>query len=114
MTANVLAVRWPLKRSPTHPGELLREDVLPTLGMSVPRAAQELGVSRQLLHRIVSEKGPVTPEMAVRLGKWAGNGPDLWLRMQQQYDVWHAQRALESRLKKIPTHASTEPRGTTA
>ena len=72
-------VRRPLKREPTHPGELLREDVLPALKMNVSQAARELGVSRQLLHRILAGQAAVTPEMAVRLGKWAGNGPHLWL-----------------------------------
>jgi addiction module HigA family antidote len=78
-TTKVLPVRQPLKREPTHPGEILREDVLPALRMNVSQAARELGVSRQLLHRILAGRAPVTPEMAVRLGKWAGNGPALWL-----------------------------------
>jgi antitoxin HigA-1 len=94
-TTKVLPVRQPLKREPTHPGEILREDVLPALRMNVSQAARELGVSRQLLHRILAAKAPVTPEMAVRLGKWAGNGPALWLGMQQAFDVWHA----ESRIR---------------
>ena len=74
-TTKGLPVRQPLKREPTHPGEILREDVLPALRMNVSQAARELGVSRQLLHRILAGRAPVTPEMAVRLGKWAGNGP---------------------------------------
>ena len=86
-TTKVLPVRQPLKREPTHPGEILREDVLPALRMNVSQAARELGVSRQLLHRILAGRAPVTPEMAVRLGKWAGNGPALWLGMQQAFDV---------------------------
>ena len=99
-------VRRPLKREPTHPGELLREDVLPALKMNVSQAARELGVSRQLLHRILAGKAAVTPEMAVRLGKWAGNGPHLWLAMQHAYDVWHAERALVKELEQIPAHAA--------
>jgi addiction module HigA family antidote len=89
-TTKGLRVRHPLKREPTHPGEILREDVLPALRMNVSQAARELGVSQQLLHRILAGKAPVTPEMAVRLGQWAGNGPALWLGMQQAFDVWHA------------------------
>jgi len=82
-TTKVLPVRQPLKREPTHPGEILREDVLPALRMNVSQAARELGVSRQLLHRILAGRAPVTPEMAVRLGKWAGNGLDL-IRLRGQ------------------------------
>jgi len=104
--AKTLPVRQPLKRQPTHPGEILREDVLPALRMNVSQAARELGVSRQLLHRILAGKAPVTPEMAVRLGKWAGNGPGLWLAMQQAFDVWHAEQALAEELKRIPEHAA--------
>ena len=105
-TTKVLPVRQPLKREPTHPGEILREDVLPALRMNVSQAARELGVSRQLLHRILAGSAPVTPEMAVRLGKWAGNGPALWLGMQQAFDVWHAEQALGAELERIPGHAA--------
>ena len=105
-TTKALLVRRPLRRVPTHPGEILREDVLPALRMNVSQAARELGVSRQLLHRILAGKAPVTPETAVRLGKWAGNGPALWLGMQQAFDVWHAERALSSEIGRIPRHAA--------
>lgn len=105
-TKKAIPVRRPLRREPTHPGEILREDVLPTLRMTVSEAARELGVSRQLLHRILAGKAPVTPEMAVRLGKWAGNGPALWLSMQQAFDVWHAERTLSAELARIPGHAA--------
>ena len=88
---------------PSHPGALLREDVLPALCLTVKEAAEKLGVSRQTLHAILSEKSAVTPEMAVRLGKFCGNGPDLWLRMQMAYDLWHAERDLAETVKKIPT-----------
>jgi addiction module HigA family antidote len=96
------AVR-PANRAPTHPGAILREDVLPAIDEPVMAAAKKLGVTRQHLHRILAEKAPVTPEMAVRLGKFCGNGPDLWLRLQQAYDLWHAERALASEIARIPT-----------
>ena len=92
-------------RCPTHPGELLKEDVLPALRMPVAEAARELGVSRQTLYKILGGTSPVTPEMAVRLGKWCGNGPGLWLRMQQAFDLWHAERAMVEALAEIPSHA---------
>ena len=90
-------------RAPTHPGALLREDVLPGIGEPVMTVARNLGVTRQHLHKILAETAPVSPEMAVRLGKFCGNGPDLWLRMQQAYDLWHAERALRKEIAKIPT-----------
>ena len=70
-----------VKRPPTHPGAILREDVLPALAMSVTGVAKALGVLRQQVRRIMSETAPIT-QMALRLGKFCGNGPDLWLRMQ--------------------------------
>jgi addiction module HigA family antidote len=89
-------------RPPTHPGEILREDVLPALGVSVSQAARDLGVSRQLLHGILRGTRPVTAEMAVRLGRYCGNGPQLWLDMQVAHDLWHAERAMARQLSRIP------------
>ena len=90
-------------RAPTHPGAILRETVFPTLRMSVADAAAHLGVTRQTLHRILAERTAVTPEMAVRLGKFCGNGAALWLRMQQAYDLWNASEKLKEEVKRIPT-----------
>jgi addiction module HigA family antidote len=87
--------------APTHPGILLREDVLPALGLSITQVAKRIGVTRQTLHRILSEQSAVTPEMALRLGRFCGNGPDLWIRMQEAYDLWHAERALRAELNQI-------------
>lgn len=90
-------------RIPTHPGAVLREDVIPALAMPILKVAKHLGVSRQILHKILAEKAPVTPEMAVRLGKFCGNGPDVWLAMQANYDLARAQIALADEVKRIPT-----------
>lgn len=90
-------------RCPTHPGELLRDDILPALGMSVVDAAKALNVTRQTLHRILAGTTAVTPEMALRLGKFCGNGPDLWIRMQEAYDLWHAERRIADELAAIKT-----------
>ena len=92
---------------PVHPGEILREDVLPALRLSVSEAARQLRVTRQHLHKIMAGKTAITPEMAVRLGKFCGNGPGLWLRMQQAYDLWHAERRLKAEVADIPTHGQT-------
>jgi antitoxin HigA-1 len=84
------------KRCLAHPGELLREDVLPALRLPVAEAARQLGV-----YKLLDGNSPVTPEMAVRLGKWCGNGPGLRLRMQQAFDLWHAERTLGAVLAGI-------------
>jgi antitoxin HigA-1 len=93
-------------RAPTHPGEILREDVLPALGLPVMTAAKALGVSRQTLHRILSGASAITPEMALRIGKLCGNGPHLWLKMQAAHDLWHAARAIGGELAAIETRAA--------
>ena len=95
---------------PVHPGEILREDVLPALGIKISEAARQLGVSRQTLHRILAETHSITPEMALRLGKFCGNGPGLWLRMQQRYDLWRAKKHLRHVIDKIPNHAQAAHR----
>jgi len=96
-------VEGPPKLAPTHPGKILRQDVLPALGLSVTEAARELRVTRQRLHRILAGKAAVTPDMALRLGKFCGNGPGLWLRLQQDYDLWRTGKRIAAELRKIPT-----------
>lgn len=91
------------KMRPTHPGEIVREDVLPALGLSVSEAARLLRVSRQTLHRLLAGTIGVSPDMAVRLGKLCGNGPGLWLRMQAEYDLWAAERRMAREVEHIPT-----------
>jgi antitoxin HigA-1 len=84
--------KQPPKMEPVHPGAILREDVLPALNLAVSEAARQLGVSRQMLHSILAERSAVSPEMAVRLGRFCGNGASVWLRMQTAHDLWHAER----------------------
>lgn len=91
------------KMRPPHPGSILRLDVLPALGVPVAQAAREMSVSRQLLHGILAEKLPISAEMAVRLGKWCGNGPHMWLALQRDYDLWQAAEKLRHRIADIPT-----------
>jgi addiction module HigA family antidote len=93
------------EREPTHPGAILREDVLPALRLSVSEAARQLGVSRQTLHRILAGTHPVSAQMAVRLGKFCGNGPRLWLRLQAEHDLWRARSELADELERIPARA---------
>jgi antitoxin HigA-1 len=89
--------------APTHPGELLRDVILPAIGRPNTEIAQALHVSRQTLQDILAQKQSVTPQMALRLGKLAGNGPDLWLNMQREFDLAAAEKELGAELEDIPT-----------
>jgi addiction module HigA family antidote len=78
---------------PSHPGEVLREDVLADLDMPRAKLAEHLGVSRQTLYDIINAKRAVTADIAARLGRAFGNSPLFWLNLQSQYDAWHAERS---------------------
>jgi addiction module HigA family antidote len=82
---------------------MLRDDVLPALGKSKSEIARLLGISRQTLYDILDEKQPVSPAMALRIGKLLGNGPELWINLQRAYDLAVAERELAGEIKKIPT-----------
>ena len=86
-------------RLPTHPGAVLREDVLPNLGLSVSAFARSLGISRQTLHAVLAERSGVSAELALRLGALLGNGAQLWVDMQTKYDLWQAEAKLHDLLK---------------
>jgi addiction module HigA family antidote len=86
-----------------HPGELLREEILPALGRPRAEIAHLLGVSRQALHAILTERASVSPEMALRLGKLCGNGPELWLALQTRYDLERLRRDKAAEIEAIPT-----------
>ncbi|GAB4365737.1 MAG: HigA family addiction module antitoxin [Methylohalobius crimeensis] len=94
------AIRDP-NRCPTHPGALLREDVIPATGRSKAEIARMLGISRQHLYDILRERKPVTPAVAVRFGKMFGGSGESWVRMQVAYDTWHAEREID--VSNIPT-----------
>jgi addiction module HigA family antidote len=81
---------------PSHPGEILRETVLPALGMTVKDVAAHLGVSRAALSELVNEKRSVSLDMARRLGQAFGNGARFWLALQMQYDLWHAEHSAQA------------------
>jgi len=90
-----------LKRRPTHPGEILREDFLADYGLTVASLASASGVSRQSINELLLERRALSPEMAVRLGRLFGNSPEFWLNAQAEVDLWDAARALERKVKKI-------------
>jgi len=91
-------------RMPTHPGSILREITFPAMKVTVTQAARDMSISRQSLHKILAGERAISPEMAVRLGKFCGNGPGLWLRMQLAHDLWSAEQTLSEEIKRIPTH----------
>lgn len=91
---------WAIR--PIHPGEVLREDVLPALARPKTEIARLLGISRQTLYDILNEKQPVTAQMALRLGKMCGNGPEIWLNLQKRYDLQLAEKELGDALDAIP------------
>ena len=93
---------------PTHPGEILREDIFPALGKSKVEIAKLLGVSRAALYNIIDEKAAITPDMALRLGKLLGGAAEIWLTMQQSYDLRIREREIARDLSKIPTLEAVE------
>ncbi|MGA7306621.1 MAG: HigA family addiction module antitoxin [Rhodothermales bacterium] len=74
-------------KDPVHPGEIVREECIRPLGLTVEQAAVGLGVSRSTLSRLINGRAGVSPEMAVRLSKGFGSTPETWLRMQMNYDL---------------------------
>jgi antitoxin HigA-1 len=98
--AEHVAVQNP-DRCPTHPGELLREEVIPATGKPKAEIARLLGISRQHLYDILEERKPVSAAVAVRLGKLFGDGAGIWIRMQGAHDAWHAEREID--VSAIPT-----------
>lgn len=107
-TTEIAAAREPRLR-PVHPGEILGEILDEGLDLSVSEAARRLRVTRQTVHRILSGHQSITAEMALRLGRLCGNGPDLWLALQAQYDLAVARTRLARELDLIP-----EPERTSA
>jgi addiction module HigA family antidote len=82
--------------NPPHPGEIIREECLKPLGLSVTAAAAGLGVTRKALSELLNTHSGVSPEMAIRLSKAFGSSPETWLRLQMQYDLWQAQQRAAS------------------
>ena len=80
--------------APVHPGEILKFECIEPLGLSIREVAQGLGVSRQMLSRVINGQHRVSPEMAIKLGKAFGTGPELWINLQGTYDLWHAERTV--------------------
>ena len=98
------------KRRPTHPGEILRDDVLPGAGLTQDKLARILGVSRRTISEILHERRPVTTDMAHRLARACGTSPEMWLGLQQDVDLWDLHRARHkeyNRIKRVPVSNNT-------
>ena len=82
--------------NPPHPGETLRDDILPAMGLTVTKAAKQIGVSRVTLSRVLNGRAAISPEMALRLEAWlgvdSGGRADVWLGQQMAYDLWQARQ----------------------
>jgi antitoxin HigA-1 len=92
--------------NPPHPGEIIRDQCLEPLGLTITAAAKGLGVTRKALSELVNGHSGVSPEMAIRLSKAFGSNPETWLRLQMQYDLWQAeQRAGNIKVTRFPEHA---------
>jgi antitoxin HigA-1 len=97
--------------NPPHPGETLREDILPALGLTVKEAAEQLGVARPSLSRVLNGHAAISPEMALRLEQWLGveNGgrADLWLTEQAAYDLWQARETFKVKVMSVKPKAGS-------
>jgi addiction module HigA family antidote len=91
----------PREMSPTHPGEMLREDFMPDYCLTTAALADALGVSRQTINEILRERRAVSPAMALRLSRLFGNTPEFWLNAQRAYDLWQAQKSYRQDIEKI-------------
>lgn len=90
---------------PSYPGLTLKADIIPALGLTVTKAADQLGIARNTLSRVLNGHAAISPEMAIRIEKWLGveNGgrADLWLAEQATYDLWQARRKFNANVKPV-------------
>jgi addiction module HigA family antidote len=93
---------------PVHPGQILKEDVLPAVGLSVTAAAKSLGVSRQMLHDILAERKPLSAVMCLKLARLFGSSPEMWMRLQAAYDIKKVEQN-KSVMKRIARIMRVEP-----
>jgi addiction module HigA family antidote len=95
------AVKRPLRRAPSHPGEMMREILADHVKLPIAEAARRMRVSRPSLYAILNGKSAVTADMALRFGKLVGGAPALYVRMQATYDLWQAEQRLRDTLRDI-------------
>jgi addiction module HigA family antidote len=90
-----------MMHNPPHPGEILREDYLKPLGLSVSGAAKALGVARKTLSALLNERAGISPAMALRLAKALDTSPELWINLQAQFDLWQARAVDLGRVERL-------------
>ena len=97
---------------PIHPGEIIKEDILPSVGLSVTAAAKALGVSRQMLHDILGERRPLSAVMCLKVSRLFGGSPELWMRLQASYDLKRAEqnkKVMERVARIVPVEPAEGP-----
>lgn len=90
-----------MKRRPTHPGEMLREDFLPDFNLTVSGLAGAIGVSRQSINELLRERRSISPEMALRLARLFGNSAEFWMNAQRAVDLWDAAESIKKDVDQI-------------
>src|SRR5271167_3197644 len=98
---------------PVHPGEIIKQDILPSLGLSVTAAARALGVSRQMLHDILAERRPLSAIMCLKVARLFGSSPEVWMRLQAAYDLKKAEqdkKVMERVARIVPLNPVEEAR----
>ena len=90
-----------MERRPIHPGEILREEFMPDYNLTVTVLARSLGVSRQTVNELLRERRALSPEMALRLSRLFENSPEFWLNLQRSVDLWDAEAAIKSDMRRI-------------
>ena len=93
---------YKMKRKPTHPGKIIQEDYLKPLSITITKMASMLRVSRKTLSKIINGKGTITPEMSLRLARVFDTTPELWINLQRNYDLWHAENTSKEWQKVKP------------
>ena len=93
---------------PVHPGEIIKDDILPSVGLSVTAAAKALGVSRQMLHDILAERKPLSAIMCLKVSRLFGGTPDVWIRLQAAYDLKKAEQN-KSVMKRVARIVPVKP-----
>jgi len=96
---------YTLKRKPTHPGEVLKEDFMLPLGISQSQLSKEIGTTFRTINEIVNHKRNISPEMAIRLARYFGTSEELWLNLQNQYDLYNVKEKKKDALQHIKPYS---------
>jgi addiction module HigA family antidote len=100
--------RYDIKRSPTHPGEVLKEDFLVPLGLTQVKLAKALKISFRTINEILNEKRSISPDMALRLARYFGTTPEVWIGLQADYDLYWAGMKSKKTIDEIKPHMKSK------